>query len=208
MATVGRWISAARLVLHEEGTRGVARYAVRRLYLRQSYFLYQRWLTGDERIPFPDALTHVRPATRAERNALIHVREDFGAASYWGTIEPDAECYVGLDGYRIVAVHWLSTREPNNLVECEPGDSIIGPCVTVPTHRGRGVYPAMIRAVCAERRRLGDKRAYMVVSTDNHSSIRGIEKAGFQNLGRADLTRVAGVRHISRCDDPEHRLAS
>ncbi|HYC54748.1 MAG TPA: GNAT family N-acetyltransferase [Candidatus Binatia bacterium] len=206
MPKVGRWVRAAQLVLHEEGTRGVARYAIRRLYLRQSYFVYRRDLTAQESIPFPEGLTEVRQATRAERYALIHAREDFGAASYWGTIDPDCDCYVGLDGYRIVAVHWLSTtREPNELVQLEPGDFIIGPCVTVPTHRGRGLYPAMIRAVCEERRLRGEKRAYMVVSTDNQSSIRGIEKAGFDNAGRSDLTRIAGVRHIERCDD---RIAS
>ena len=192
-----RWFRATLLVLHEEGPTAVARYAARRAYLHQRFFLYERRLTADEAIPLPAGLTSVRSATPAERNALLHAREDFAAASYWEVIQPDAECYVGLDGYRIVSVHWLSsTEESNMLVELEPGDFVIGPCVTAASHRGRGIYPAMIRAVCAQRYRQGQRRAYMVVNVHNSPSIRGIEKAGFRRVGTADLRRLAGLQRV------------
>jgi len=184
-------------VWQEEGLAGVARYTARRAYLRQGFFLYERALCADEAIPFPASLTSVRLATAAERNALLHAREDFAAASYWEVIQPDAECYVGLDGHRIVSVHWLSSAEESNrLVELGRGDFVIGPCVTAATHRGRGVYPAMVRALCADRYRKGQRRAYMVVSVSNSASIRGIEKAGFRCIGRADLRRVAGLQRV------------
>ncbi|MBI5505575.1 MAG: GNAT family N-acetyltransferase [Deltaproteobacteria bacterium] len=194
-----RWLRAALLVWQEEGLMGVARYTARRAYLHQGFLLYQRDLSAHEAVPLPPALTLVRLATPAERNALLHAREDFAAASYWEVIQPDAECYVGLDGYRIVSVHWLSSNEESNrLVELGPEDFVIGPCVTASTHRGRGVYPAMIRALCADRYRKGQRRAYMVVSVHNAASIRGIEKAGFHCIGRADLRRVAGLQRVVR----------
>lgn len=194
-----RLARAALLVWQEEGCLGVARYAARRAYLHQAYLIYERRLTPEEAIPLPPSLTDVRTATSAERNALLHAREDFAAASYWEVIQPDAECYVGLDGYRIVSVHWLSsTEEPNQLVALGRGDFVIGPCVTASSHRGRGIYPAMIRALCADRYRKGQRRAYMMVSERNLPSIRGIEKAGFRYIGRAELQRLAGLQRVIR----------
>lgn len=194
-----RWLRAALLVLQEEGAVGVARYSARRAYLHQAYLIYERDLTANEAVALPPSLKEVRPATSVERHALLHAREDFAAASYWEVVQPDAECYVGLDGYRIVSVHWMSsTEEPNHLVKLGRGDFVIGPCVTASSHRGRGIYPAMIRALCAERYRMGQRRAYMVVGEKNVASIRGIEKAGFHCIGRADIQRVAGLQRVVR----------
>ncbi len=194
-----RWLRAALMVWREEGAAGIARYAGRRLYLRQGFFLYERTLSGSEAITLPASLTSVRLATSAERKALAQARESFEAASYWEMVQPDAECYLGFDGNNIVSVHWMSTiEESNGLVELAPGDFVIGPCVTISTHRGRGVYPAMIRALCDDRYRKGQRRAYMVVNFDNSPSIRGIEKAGFKCTGRADLRRLLGFQRVTR----------
>lgn len=68
-------------------------------------------------------------------------------------------------------------------------DYIIGPCFTQPQCRGRGIYPAVLKHICDSK---GDEstRFYMAVDSKNHSSIRGIEKAGFRLCGVVKKTRV------------------
>lgn len=57
----------------------------------------------------------------------------------------------------------------------------IGDCVTEPAYKGRSIYPYVINRVAGEM--LMDNRCpevFIIVNSDNISSIRGIEKAGFQ----------------------------
>ena len=57
------------------------------------------------------------------------------------------------------------------------GECEIGPCYTHKDFRGRGIYPKVLGHI------LGDYEAnkfYMTVHKTNNSSIRGIEKAGFE----------------------------
>ena len=56
----------------------------------------------------------------------------------------------------------------------------IGPCVTYPNFRGRGIYPAVLRYI---RGSGWYQHYYMLVREDNISSIRGVEKAGFVKIG-------------------------
>jgi len=195
----GRLLVAAARVLRHDGIRGMIKRLRRHLFLRELYYVYVRSLEQAERIPFPRGLTAVRRATSADRNALAGAGEDFGAMAWWDAVDPEADCYVGLDGERLVAVHWVSTdKEVNGLVPLEEGDFVIGPCATAPSHRGRGIYPAVLSCICAERRSRGERRAFMVVAQDNHASIRGIEKAGFRRAGEALLIRRMGRRRVER----------
>ena len=59
----------------------------------------------------------------------------------------------------------------------------IGPCATQEAFRGQGIYPAVIRHIRAHG---GYAEYYMLVHEDNHSSIRGIEKAGFEKIGHIE----------------------
>ena len=56
-------------------------------------------------------------------------------------------------------------------------------CLTDEAHRGRGLYPLAIRALCALAGSNGAERVYMITSIDNLSSQRGIEKAGLKRWG-------------------------
>jgi RimJ/RimL family protein N-acetyltransferase len=60
-------------------------------------------------------------------------------------------------------------------------DLEIGPCVTGDAHRGRGIYPAVLRAIRA--RRADAARLWVMTEATNMPSIRGIEKAGFRLAG-------------------------
>jgi len=188
-----RWLRAARLALHRHGVGSLVRSGLRRLWLRECYVVYVRPLVDEAAVTSPSGSITVRRATASDRAQLARCTEDLGAAQYWDALDPDAECYLGWDEDRIVAVHWVSTtHETNGLVTLEPGDCVIGPCVTAPISRGRGIYPMMLSAICRDRRMQGQRRAYMVVNVDNHASIRGIEKAGFRQIQRKTLTRLLG----------------
>lgn len=62
-----------------------------------------------------------------------------------------------------------------------PCDGIhIGPCRTVPDERGKGYYPYLLRKIVEST----EKDCYMIVNETNQSSIRGVLKAGFVEIGR------------------------
>lgn len=57
-------------------------------------------------------------------------------------------------------------------------DIEIGLCVTDPEYRGRGLYPYVLTDILCHK--LGETdRAYMIIDSDNISSIRGVMKTGF-----------------------------
>lgn len=69
-------------------------------------------------------------------------------------------------------------------------DYEIGPCYTYPKHRGKGIYPAVLKSIC---KNIGENNTifYMIVNENNEASIRGIEKAGFIKCGIVKTTRIA-----------------
>lgn len=68
-------------------------------------------------------------------------------------------------------------------------DYEIGPCFTDPEHRGRGIYPNVLRSIC---KNTGNKDTvfYMIVDETNTASIRGIEKAGFVRCGSVKVNKL------------------
>ena len=66
-------------------------------------------------------------------------------------------------------------------------DFEIGPCYTDEKYRGLGIYPNILNYITTT---YGKENSvfYMVVFKDNNSSIRGIEKAGFNYIGEVEKT--------------------
>jgi GNAT superfamily N-acetyltransferase len=62
------------------------------------------------------------------------------------------------------------------------GTPIICNCVTLPAHRGQGLYPLLLRASCQRLAAQGYGRAIITCAPDNLASMRGIEKAGFRRV--------------------------
>lgn len=89
---------------------------------------------------------------------------------------------------------------------CNKEDYVIGPCQTVPAHRGKGIYPYVIRYIMEV---IGSEDAvfYMFASHDNEKSIRGIQKAGFIECGT--IRRVGPLKKFIRqkeTEDEDSRL--
>ena len=71
----------------------------------------------------------------------------------------------------------------------EAGDIHIGPCNTASSHRGRGIYRNVLRAICRDLQ----SKAFMMVHEDNIPSIKGIESAGFCHVGTVEKTGIFKV---------------
>lgn len=65
-------------------------------------------------------------------------------------------------------------------------DIHIGPCYTVVSERGKGLYPILLSYIISL---YPDAEKYMIVHEDNLSSLRGVKKAGFKKFAKGDLTR-------------------
>ena len=71
----------------------------------------------------------------------------------------------------------------------DENDYEIGPCFTYPDHRGKGIYPEVLRFICCH---IGDHNTtfYMIVDEKNIASIKGIEKAGFKKCGVVEVSKL------------------
>ena len=107
---------------------------------------------------------------------------------------------------RAVAVLWVV---PSELIQrrypfVDAGSSAIIACVTDPSCRGRGLYPAGVRAIAAS----GHSAAYFIwAHKTNEASLRGIVKAGGVPIG--EFTRVRWFRGLisSTAFRPKPRMA-
>lgn len=75
-------------------------------------------------------------------------------------------------------------------------DYEIGPCLTYPAYRGKGIYPTVLRYICSS---VGSEKTcfYMIVDSGNGSSIRGIEKAGFEKCGSVKVSKLTKSYHLA-----------
>jgi len=65
------------------------------------------------------------------------------------------------------------------------GTSIIGPCYTESSARGRGIFPYTVGHALTELQAAGDKWAFIHAATDNEASLRGIRRnPGLVYVGR------------------------
>ena len=53
---------------------------------------------------------------------------------------------------------------------------LVGPCNTVKEYRGRGIYPYVLNYII---RKTDNKSYYLIIKSENSSSINGAKKAGF-----------------------------
>lgn len=66
----------------------------------------------------------------------------------------------------------------------------IGDCSTISEYKGKSIYPFVINYIAKEElSKNGKKEVFIIVNTDNKSSIRGIEKAGFKLYSRIKAKR-------------------
>lgn len=104
----------------------------------------------------------------SETEFPVQIKNIKGQQSYWmydgNTVVHKSFLYAG--------VHIIKLIKKSGLV--------IGSCYTNPNYRGKSIYPKVISQIVKDHKNSGE--LFMVVDTDNISSIKGIEKAGFKRL--------------------------
>ena len=161
--------------------------------------VFTRDLTDAPQMPVVPGAT-VRPATAADAAALQEAMEASGVypedvvatrlrAGRWPyVVETDA---------KIVSYGWVAfSAEPIGDLglsfELAVGEVYIYDCATRPDYRGRGYYPALLRAMAADLSAEGWRRAWIGTGPGNFVSQRGIARAGFQK-----------VADVSAAQDPD-----
>lgn len=96
---------------------------------------------------------------------------------------------------RLGHISWLYYKDdPNRILRLENSECEVKFCLTFPEFRGKGLYPAALRAIQHYLKMQGCLQCFICVEADNIASIRGIEKAGFQRVGSTRLRKVLGVQ--------------
>lgn len=95
-------------------------------------------------------------------------------------------------------ISWLYYKDdPNRTLRLGDKECEIVFCLTFPEFRGKGLYPAALQTIQRYLKEQGYQRCFICVNDDNLSSIRGIEKSGFQRAGSMRFRKVFGFQ-ISR----------
>jgi RimJ/RimL family protein N-acetyltransferase len=125
---------------------------------------------------------------------IEHVPWEFQCHQYDGV----KDFFIASDGKEIQHIIWIYYQnDPNRLVRLGPKDAEVKYGLTLPAFRGQGIYPMVLKTLLRYLKQKGFRRVYGFVHKDNHSSMRGIEKAGFRRVGRIRLRKVLGIQ-ISR----------
>ncbi len=97
------------------------------------------------------------------------------------TTRGKARIYYVCDGENLVHTSYVVPK-CRKFPFLDKNDYEIGPCFTYPEYRGKGVYPEVLRYICDK---VGNSNTtfYMIVDESNISSVKGIEKAGFEKCG-------------------------
>jgi ribosomal protein S18 acetylase RimI-like enzyme len=99
---------------------------------------------------------------------------------------------------------WSATRiaeigELRTTFEVPVGERYLWNFVTLPTHRGLGIYPRLLRAMM-EVEGAEAERFWIAFAPENHTSARGIEKAGFTLVAELSFTSAGSpaLKEIER----------
>lgn len=96
-------------------------------------------------------------------------------------------------------ISWIYYRkDPNRIIDLAWHEAEIKYSLTLPEFRGQDLYPATLTKIREFLRKKGYKRVFICAREDNRSSIRGIEKAGFQYTAKIDFTKIMGVQLSKR----------
>jgi len=129
------------------------------------------------------AITYAEQLSARDRELL----DAYGGASLWQTFEEAFKAgwrlVVARSGDDLACVCWVvqtAAYQPANRKRCW----VVQRCFTLPEQRGRGHYQRALRfAASAIVRSEPDTPVMIESSVWNASSVRGIEKAGFQAIG-------------------------
>jgi GNAT superfamily N-acetyltransferase len=111
------------------------------------------------------------------------------------------QCFVADGAGGIVGFAWVSHTalwidEIELLYQVEPGEMFIYDCYVDASHRGKGIYPALINASVRHARDADAAPAVALIASMawNAASIRGIGKTNFKECLRIRYLKLASLR--------------
>jgi GNAT superfamily N-acetyltransferase len=117
--------------------------------------------------------------------------------------------YVAVLGGGPAAWGWIATRsaeigEIGSRFEIPAGERYLWNFVTLPAHRGKGIYPRLLRAILLAAAAEAE-RFWIGYAPENHASGAGIRKAGFTTMAEVsfDAAGRPAVRAIAPGGDHE-----
>lgn len=133
---------------------------------------------------------------------LTHLCEKFPEQDFGERIlNPGISCYVAIldeevSGYAWTTQNACHIEEVDYLYTPGPDEFLIYDCFVSPFHRGSGIYPAMLRRILRDHGNHHEwpRVALIAVTSVNRSSIRGIEKVGFVQIGSIIRARLFGFQ--------------
>lgn len=133
----------------------------------------------------------------SERKRLINIPWEFQCDRYDKVID----FFIYLENGAIGHISWLYyKKDPNRLLRLGDEDCEIKFCLTLPTFRGKGFYPAVLQTIQCYLSNEGYQRCFICVNENNISSIRGIEKAGFLVVGQINFRKFFGFQLSQKYD--------
>ena len=130
-------------------------------------------------------------------------------------LERGSRAFAVLDGGRVVAYGWLATG-PEWIGELEveftpaAGEAYIWNCLTLPEHRRRGHYRALLEGIVAQARQEGLARTW--IGSIEDPAEKADADAGFSPVLHFEVTKVLGLRMLrvgqARGADPALVLAA
>jgi len=183
-------------ILREGGPAGL-------LFLVLGDLGYRRVLILERRVE--DAIAPIDSRTPVEFDELDVTEIDAYLGFYDGDTREEVEarfargdtCYVARDAGQIVCSSWVARatqliRFLDFRYEIPPSEVYLYDSYTAAGFRGRSVAPALGVYVLEDLRRLGVKRATLVVVPENTANRRARAKTGFRVCGRITRLRIAG----------------
>jgi ribosomal protein S18 acetylase RimI-like enzyme len=155
---------------------------------------------GADGAPAPGAIVPVAweepgPASVADLAAAMGLADPGPAV---GRMERGARGFAGRVDGMIACYGWVSPGtesigELEREIRLPPAEAYIWDCFTLPGHRGRGLYKALLAHMVEVLRTEGYGRVWIGASLANRPSVRGFEAAGFAPVLRVFYVR-AGTR--------------
>jgi hypothetical protein len=109
--------------------------------------------------------------------------------------------FVGADGDRqcyfcVVSTGGFTVAQRFRVSFDTAAEAYVSNCCTAATYRGRGIFPAALRALASALSREGKTALYGYVEAENDQSAAGVRKAGFVSVAEARIFRCG--RLVSR----------
>ena len=171
----------------------------------------------DESIPAvkPRVEAEFRPAGPDLAPVLAALKEGETAADLIRRFETGRQCYTAWVEGQLAAYGWVSLEdekigELNLRVKLLPGEAYIWDCATLPAHRRKHLYSALLAHVLGELSAGGLCRAWIGADLDNVASQKGIARAGFHHVADLAVARVLTLRQVwvwGLPDVPDHIIA-